>query len=97
MRALLIATMASALAGCMMETEAAPPAPGAPQGECNAAKAEAFIGRAGAAVAEQARAAAGAKDVRVIGPDQAVTMDFRPDRLNLETDADGKVLKVRCG
>ncbi len=94
-RVLLIAAMATALAGCTMVD--AEPAPGPPKGECDATKAEAFIGRDGAAVAEQARAAAGAKAVRVIGPNQAVTMDFRPDRLNLETDGAGRLAKARCG
>lgn len=94
MRILLIATAALALTGCMKEMEAAP---SLPKGDCDAAKAEAFVGRDGAAVAEEARIAAGARAVRVIGPNQAVTMDFRPDRLNLDTDAAGKVVKASCG
>jgi hypothetical protein len=36
-------------------------------------------------------------DVRVIGPDEAVTMDFVETRLNLRTDADGTILEVYCG
>ena len=83
-----------AVAGCTTTMGAKPPQPGA---ECDGAKAQAFVGRDGAAISEDARVAAGAKAVRVIGPDQAVTMDFRPDRLNLETDQAGKVLKARCG
>ncbi len=94
MRILMIGAAALALTGCVKTIE---PAPSVPRGECDATSADAFVGRDGPAVAEEARAAAGAKTVRVIGPDQAVTMDFRPDRLNLETDADGKVLKARCG
>ena len=94
MRILLVAAIGICLTGCT-KTMDAPSAP--PQSECDAAKAEAFIGRDAPLVAEQARLATGAKAVRVIGPDQAVTMDFRPDRLNLETSADGKVVKARCG
>lgn len=33
---------------------------------------------------------------RVIGPNDAVTMDFRPDRLNVEIGADGRISKVGC-
>ena len=33
---------------------------------------------------------------RVIGPGDAVTADFRPDRLNIETGTDGRIAKVGC-
>ena len=33
---------------------------------------------------------------RVIGPNDAVTMDFRADRLNVEIGADGRIAKVGC-
>jgi hypothetical protein len=36
-------------------------------------------------------------DFRVIGPGEAVTMDFVETRLNLRTDADGTILEVYCG
>lgn len=94
MRILSIDAMALALAGCMAGTKAPPTQAGT---VCDAASVQAFIGRNGAAMADEARRAAGAQSVRVIGPDQAVTMDFRPDRLNLETDAAGKVAKAGCG
>lgn len=35
--------------------------------------------------------------LRVIKPGMAVTMDYREDRLNLEVDADNRVISVRCG
>ena len=34
---------------------------------------------------------------RVIYPDTAVTMDFVPERLNVEVTADGTVVRLRCG
>jgi hypothetical protein len=49
------------------------------------------------AVAEQARSDAGAKHVRVLKPDQRVTMEFDGERLNLEVDAEGRITSVRCG
>jgi Peptidase inhibitor I78 family len=35
--------------------------------------------------------------VRVIRPGQAVTMDFRGDRLNVEIDERNRVRALRCG
>ena len=35
--------------------------------------------------------------VRVIKPGDAVTMDFRPNRLNISLDAQGRVKSMRCG
>jgi len=35
--------------------------------------------------------------MRVIRPGMAVTMDFREDRVNVEVDADNRVISVRCG
>lgn len=35
--------------------------------------------------------------IRVIRPDQAVTQDFRPDRLNVELDAEDNVTRIYCG
>lgn len=37
-----------------------------------------------------------AGSVRVIGPGQAVTQDFRPDRLNLEVSAAGSLVRAYC-
>lgn len=33
---------------------------------------------------------------RVIGPDDAVTADFRPDRLNIEYSRNGRIDKISC-
>ena len=40
---------------------------------------------------------AGVRELRVIAPGDAVTMDYRPDRLNIETDAEGRVVRLKCG
>lgn len=34
--------------------------------------------------------------VRVVGPGQPVTMDFRADRLTIETDEEGNMVSARC-
>ncbi|WP_294235553.1 I78 family peptidase inhibitor [uncultured Sphingomonas sp.] len=39
----------------------------------------------------------GARSLRVIAPGTVVTMDYRPDRLNIETDAAGRITRLNCG
>lgn len=34
--------------------------------------------------------------IRVIAPDTMVTEDFRPDRVNIRTDANGVITSVEC-
>lgn len=101
MRAIVTGFVALALSGCTATVsepgQAVPAAGQVPPVACDATRAEAYVGRNGTAVADEARTAAGARTVRVIAPGQAVTMDFRPDRLNIETDAAGDIVTVRCG
>lgn len=91
---------AVALAACTTpppaDTGAAPPPPAG--ASCNAEPARAVIGQvASASVVEDARQRAGAHMARVIRPGQAVTLEFNASRLNLDVDASGKVVGVRCG
>lgn len=66
--------------------------------QCDATAVQAQVGHlADEATIEVARDAAHAKTVRVIRPGQAVTMDFRDDRLNLYLDEQGKVSRASCG
>ncbi|WP_380877683.1 hypothetical protein ACFB49_13830 [Sphingomonas sp. DBB INV C78] len=65
---------------------------------CNADAGQSFVGKtADEATVEQARKATGSKTVRVTLPNQPVTMDYRPDRLNIGTDEAKVILKVSCG
>ena len=65
---------------------------------CNAAPAQYAIGRqADAALQTEARTRAGAKVVRVLRPDQVVTMEFNTERLNLSVDMAGLINRVSCG
>jgi hypothetical protein len=48
-------------------------------------------------VKEEIADAAGHGSIRYIAPGDAVTMDFRPDRLNVETGDDGRIKLFRCG
>lgn len=48
-------------------------------------------------VLTKVRLAVGHDRIRLIAPGDAVTMDFRPDRLNIETGDDGRIKLFRCG
>jgi predicted methyltransferase len=65
---------------------------------CDAAPAQDLVGQLlSDALREKAKAASGAKGVRVIRPGQAVTMEYRMDRLNILVDDKDAVTAVRCG
>lgn len=73
-----------------------PPAPEA--GLCNAAAAQHLVGEtATQSLAATAVAATGARAFRWIPENSAVTMDYRPDRLNIEFDSSTVVTAIRCG
>ncbi|UZJ58626.1 I78 family peptidase inhibitor [Pseudomonas sp. KU26590] len=65
---------------------------------CDVAAVQFAVGKpASAALLDQAKAKAGAQTARVLGPNDIVTMEYRSDRLNLNTDDSGKVNRVNCG
>ena len=75
-----------------------PPASGEPVATCRGDGLSAFIGRtADAELGKRMLAASGARDLRLVGPDTMVTMDFRADRLTVHVDAANKVLRAACG
>ncbi|WP_413061367.1 I78 family peptidase inhibitor [Sphingomonas carotinifaciens] len=77
------------LAGCATTPEG---------GACRADRAQDLVGKPWAPAGEAAvLKRTGARALRVVGPDTMVTMDYRPDRLNVETDAGGIVTRLRCG
>lgn len=66
--------------------------------QCNADAVQKVIGQAFTdALGEAARQESGSRSLRVMRPGQAMTMDYRIDRLNLELDAGDKVVSARCG
>jgi hypothetical protein len=79
-----------ALTACQPDLAAAPD-PMAPT--CGADALQALVGEPLSAFTAPPQARA----VRVIGPDMAVTMDYRPDRLNVEHDRDQVIRRVSCG
>ncbi|MGY2292855.1 I78 family peptidase inhibitor [Pseudomonas sp. SDO528_S397] len=65
---------------------------------CEAKAAEFAIGqKASAQLLEQARTRAGAQNARILTPDDMVTLEYRSDRLNLNTDDNLVINRVNCG
>jgi len=59
---------------------------------------QAFVGQtANEALGGKMLAESGARTLRWVPPNTAVTMDFRPDRLTVMYDADYKILSASCG
>jgi len=60
--------------------------------QCNASSLQGLVGQSGT-VLQKMMLPAG---TRVINPGDPVTMDFRPDRMNVEIGASGRIEKVAC-
>jgi hypothetical protein len=90
-RSLLIAFV---LGGCAPVA----PLPGLPSGKCSTAPLGNLVGRpATASLISRARHRVGATAVRTIRPGQAVTMDYREGRLNVNVDDRNRVRSFTCG
>lgn len=97
---------ASVAAPAPLQAAPSPPAPAlqpdplAPEDvvmTCEAEKGLWAVGKiADEALVAKVMADTGSKQVRVIKPGMMVTMDYREDRVNLDVDADNRVLSVRC-
>jgi hypothetical protein len=74
--------------------EATPP----PPASCDASQVQGLVGQTYSdAVQAQAKEDSGASDVRVLKPNQPVTMEFIGERLNIEIDDKNVISGVRCG
>lgn len=94
MKAAILAT-AGLLAACDPPLMNVPPAP---PGKCDAQPAQALVGTRYAGIyGTRAKTVTGAVTLRIIRPGQAVTMDYREDRLNIELDAKNIIVALRCG
>lgn len=90
----LLSLSASALLMSACTTPAVPPSANA----CNADAIQPYVGRiATPAVVEEARKAAGAELVRALKPDDAATMDYRVERINIMLDDANKIVSATCG
>jgi len=92
---------AAMLAGCSTtssESAKDPVASDAGHGRCEAKAAEFAIGkRASPELLEQARAKSGAQNARFLKPTDMITLEYRSDRLNLNTDNNLVVTRANCG
>jgi len=87
------------LAGCAAQGEARPDlAAASPTADaCGASKVSRFIGmQKSDEVLAKIKSASGAQTLRVVGPNDAMTMDFREDRLTVTTDENGRIKTLRC-
>lgn len=88
------------LAGCAARPGDPPDPniPGPAYKQCDAAPAAQNVGKmADPALVEAARRASGAAIARTLTPGTMVTMEYRPDRLNVVVDDRGRVTAIRCG
>ena len=68
-----------------------------PEDACGKGKVADWVGKTDSPAAREAiTKASGAKNIRWITPGMAVTMDYRPDRLNAIIDAGGKYTGFDC-
>ncbi|NUT81791.1 MULTISPECIES: I78 family peptidase inhibitor [Pseudomonas] len=88
------------LSGCSSTSESTPDPVATESGysRCEAKAAEFAIGKkASPQLLEQARTRAGAQNARILKPNDMVTLEYRSDRLNLNTDANLVINRVNCG
>ena len=77
---------------------ASPVGPATPD-DCNAPKAEPYVGRqaSSATRGELTAAVAPITAIRWVGPGDATTEDYSPQRLNVMLDVGGRIVSVHCG
>lgn len=81
-----------------MMPDAAPAADQALSDACGASRVQDLIGKARTPALEaDAARRSGARAVRAHAQGDMVTMDFSETRLNIETDAAGRVVRLSCG
>jgi len=89
------------LMGCAAvppDVEPEPPVEGAAARKCDAGPAQGLVGQAATTeLGAEALRLTGAQRLRWIRPGDAVTMDYREDRLNVHLDAQGRVQRLSCG
>ncbi|MRX49694.1 hypothetical protein GI374_04370 [Paracoccus sp. S-4012] len=92
MRRLLLAAPLLALAACVEVVEPPPAEPLPDIDACRATQYQGLIGQPRSILAAMTFPAG----TRIIGPGDAVTMDFRVDRLNIEVGTNGRIDKIAC-
>lgn len=96
----LLAAASLTLISCRNERPEPGPPPPSPTGDgtCNASRAQGMVGKPlmpGSIDAAKRRT--GARVGRVMRMGQVYTMEYRADRVNLDTDRLDNIIGVRCG
>ncbi|WP_095110504.1 I78 family peptidase inhibitor [Pseudomonas sp. Irchel 3E20] len=88
-----------ALSGCSTAESVSEPATDEmAHARCESKAADFVIGKkATPELLEQARKRSGAHNARVLRPDDVMTLEYRSDRLNLNTDDNLVITRVNCG
>lgn len=84
------------LAGCSSQ----PPAQQAAEisGDCDVEQVHGVLGQtASSELIEQVLQQANAKTLRVLAPGDAATMDYNPQRLNIDIDESEVIIRLTCG
>ncbi len=93
----IMALSTSLLAACQSTPDRTEQPAQSENGVCQRDAAKSLVGKQRVSD-EEAKQATGASQVRQIGPGQPVTMDYRKERVTIETDpATGKIVRAMCG
>ncbi len=94
--ATIVLMMTAGMAACTEQApsrpEAPPPIPAPEADSCDAARFADLIGQDAEAIDLDH-----AGPVRILAPDSMMTMDYRSERLNVRTDAGGRITSFFCG
>ncbi|TCP92925.1 peptidase inhibitor I78 family protein [Sphingomonas sp. PP-CE-1A-559] len=97
MRIVLVAALLASAACTPVEMRSETPVAAPAAAACNADSLGDLVGkRASDARADVMQTRSGARTLRWIAPNTAVTMDFRADRLNVYVDAKGRIERFTC-
>ncbi|WP_054008088.1 I78 family peptidase inhibitor [Cypionkella psychrotolerans] len=89
----LLLTLPIALMGCLPEPEPPASEPSPIEDACEASGLQDLVGQS----AKKLEVMRFAHTVRIIRPGMAVTMDYSPERLNIEVNAAEIITRVSCG
>jgi hypothetical protein len=92
-----LATLAACSAQNGSPPEQAPVPQSAGSDACGASKVRNYLGTQPTdEILAKIKSASGAQAIRVVGPNDAMTMDFREDRLTITIGEDGRIKSLRC-
>lgn len=97
---LLLMTACSAMNESTVPRDPAPEPPRVSEGDdaCGAGRVQGWVGKPfDTGSVGTLRKQSGAEALRVMRPGEAHTLDYRPDRLNVRLDEQGRIAALGCG